>query len=361
MQTYIPRLAEKNLHDGLKSGKIIILLGARQVGKTTLLKHTLKGESTLFLNLDTQVDREKLLKAAAITPSEAIRNLGSPETIVIDEAQRLPEVSRIVKGWFDYEVSSRIILSGSSSLDLLDQSAESLTGRNVKIHLPPLLFEEMVRTQNWFPLFEAARQTDTHAFSDQFSPHLLSAMVYGGYPDVFTNDDKPSKLTSLVTDYLLKDILQISLVKNPELIQKLLTLLAYQTGSIISTNELANNLLTSRATIEKYLDLLEKIYVVFRLPAFSSNPRKEITKGHKMYFWDTGIRNALIGEFSLNQSEVDLVIKEITGELKAFEIKWSPGKTTKAFTPKYHIPVNLIHRENFINYLLKTPNSAGIP
>lgn len=390
---YINRTAEQNLTKALNTGKVVILLGARQVGKTTLLQHILSSQSTLFLNLDIRVDQEKLLSAGSISPQEAIKNLGSPQILVIDEAQRLPESSRIVKGWFDSGVKTKIILSGSSSLDLLDQSAESLTGRNIKIYLPPLTFTEIIRTQDWYPIFVKSRPSDPHAFSDQLESYLLSAMIFGGYPDVYVHSNKPQLLTNLITDYLLKDVFQIGLVKNPDLIQKLLTLLAYQTGSVVSVSELANNLNLSRVTVDRYLDLLERTFIIFRLPAFSTNPRKEIAKSHKIYFWDTGVRNALIGELSLNKfrgdigqiwenwvvaefakknfledglnklhfwrsqtgSEVDLVVKNITGELSAYEIKWSPGKTTRAFASRYKIPVNLIHRGNFVNYLYSTP------
>ena len=185
-------------------------------------------------------------------------------------------------------------------------------------------------------------------------------------------------------------MLQEGLVKNPNLIRQLLSLIAHQAGSLVSVNELANTLSLSRPTVDRYLDLLERTFVIFRLPAFSSNPRKEIAKSQKIFFWDTGIRNALLGELSLNPlrpdigrlwenwvitefakgnlltgnlnrlhfwrsragSEVDLVIKRPNGQLTAYEIKWSPTKTTtKAFSNQYHIPTTIIHPKNFIDKL----------
>lgn len=390
MNFYLPRLAEKKLTQKLQSKKVVMLLGARQVGKTTLLKHLLSAEpAKLFLNLDTQLDKQRLLAAGSLSPQDALISLGLPKIMIIDEAQRLPEAASIVKGWFDAGLPVKIILTGSSSLDLLDQSAESLTGRNIKIFLPPLTFKEILQSQKWYsPVFKTQ---NLRAFKNQISSLILSTLVFGSYPEIFISEDKAQLLTNLTSDYLLKDVLQLGLVKTPELIQKLLALLAYQSASIVSVNELANSLNLSRKTVERYLELLERTFIIFRLPAFSTNPRKEIAKSQKIYFWDTGVKNALIGELNLNPlrpdigslwenwiigefakqnlisgsleklyfwrshagGEVDLVIKNsVTGKIKAYEIKWSAGKTTKAFSPQYKIPVRLIHKENFLEFLL---------
>ncbi|KKT72548.1 MAG: AAA ATPase [Microgenomates group bacterium GW2011_GWA2_44_7] len=385
MEQIIKRRAEDSIKSWLDTKKILLVLGARQVGKTTLLKNFFRGYKTTYLNLDVESDKLDFRRAASLDPISAIKSLSGPQIVILDEAQRLPETSRVVKGWYDYEVPVKIILSGSSNLNLLDQSAESLTGRNIKLYLPPLLFSEIISSQSWFSPIGSIK-----FFKDQIESLLLSAMVFGSYPEAVVTPQKQDYLTNLVTDYLLKDIFHSGLIKTPELIHRLLSLLAYQSGSVVSVNELANNLKISRITIDRYLDLLEQTFVIFRLPAFSSNPRKEIAKSQKIFFWDTGVRNALISDFnqhihrpdigklwenwviaefaksaflegnlkrlyfwqSRSGAEVDLVVKEITGELKAFEIKWSPGKTTKAFTPRYGIPVNLIHRENFMDYVL---------
>ena len=374
----------------LISPKIMIIIGARQVGKTTLVKYALKTKKSLFLNFDVDIDKQKIISAASLSPKEAMQSFGNPDYLIIDEAQRLPQIGSIVKGWYDSDVSSKIILLGSSSLDLLNQSAESLTGRNEKLFVTPLQFGEIVRSKEWYADVYTDDQIERD-FSHQISELLMQAVVFGSYPEVILESGKKQYLLNLISDYLFKDVLQMGLIKTPELIKKLLALLAHQIGSEVSTNELASSLRMARATVERYLDLLEQTFVIFRLPAFSTNLRKEISKSHKIYFWDTGVRNAILNEFSSNPlrsdighlwenwvvsefakrnlldgnlnklyfwrsrvgSEVDLIIKDVkSGELKAYEIKWSPGKTTKAFSARYKVPVSLVHRENFISFLL---------
>lgn len=389
MDQFIKRKAEESIQSWLDTRKVLLVLGARQVGKTTLLKNFFRNFKVAYLNLDVEADKLMFLRAAPLDPRAAMKSLADPELIILDEAQRLPQASRIVKGWYDYEVSPKIILSGSSSLNLLDQSAESLTGRNTKLYLPPLLFSEIIASQSWYS--PIGGKAGLALFNNQIESVLLTSMVYGSYPEAVVTSNKQQYLTNLVTDYLLKDILHSGLVKTPELVHRLLSLLAYQAGSVVSVNELANTLSISRVTVDRYLDLLEQTFVIFRLPAFSNNPRKEISKSQKIFFWDTGVRNALINEFNTHinrpdigklwenwvvaefaksiflggnlkniyfwQSraggEVDLVVKEPTGELAAYEIKWSAGKkTNKSFTSRYKIPVNLIHRNNFVDYVL---------
>jgi uncharacterized protein len=383
MMQFIKRKAEESIQSWLGQNKVLLVLGARQVGKTTLLKNSFLNAKTTYLNLDVDTDKAIFLRAGALDPHSAIKSLGGAEVIIIDEAQRLPEAGRIIKGWYDYNVPAKIIMSGSSSLNLLDQSAESLTGRNIKLYLPPLLFSEIVKSQSWYS--SIGGKDSLVGFESQIESLLLSVMVYGSYPEAVITTDKQQYLTNLVTDYLLKDILHLGLVKTPEVIRQLLSLLAYQAGSVVSVNELANTLNMSRVTVDRYLDLLEQTFVIFRLSAFSNNPRKEISKSQKIFFWDTGIRNALINEFnthvnrpdmgklwenwvvaefakaiflegnmksmffwkSRSGSEVDLVIKEPTGELKAYEVKWLDGRVTKSFSSLYNTPVNIIHRGNF--------------
>ena len=341
--------------------------------------------------MDIDVDKQKLLLVMPLDPSKAIVDLGSADVLIIDEAQRLPEISRTVKGWYDSGTFSKVILSGSSSLNVLDHSAESLTGRNIKLFLPPLVFFEILTSQTWYSPGFGESIKISGAFARQIDSLLLTSLVFGSYPETIVTSYKEVYLNNLISDFLLKDILQFGLVKTPELLRSLLRLLAHQLGSVVSTNELSRNLGVSRITIERYLDLLEETFVIFRLGAYSTNPRKEIAKSKKIFFWDNGVRNALIGEYSLNPlrsdigqlwenwvvsefakrnlldgnlnklyfwrsrvgSEVDLIIKDVkSGELKAYEIKWSPGKTTKAFSARYKVPVSLVHRENFISFLL---------
>lgn len=377
---YVPRFAQARFVKLLKSSKVVIILGARQVGKTTLVQHVLRGKKALFLNLDIEIDKQRFLAAAKIAPYEAIKSFGMPEILVIDEAQRLVETGRIIKGWYDAKVPTKMVLLGSSSLNILSQSAESLTGRNVKLFLTPLLFKEIVSSEDWYSSVFSWNKLQKQ-FSEQIKTMLLETLVFGSYPETVTTSEKTQYLTNLVSDYLLKDILQLGLVKNPDVIKRLLMLLAYQIGSEVSVNELANNLSLSRVTVDRYLDLLEQTFVIFSLSSFSTNPRKEISKSSKIYFWDIGVRNALLNELSVNPlrsdigalwenwvvaevakeniqmdskkslyfwrsragSEVDLVVKD--GEkIKAFEVKWSPRQKakTRAFKNRYGMDVKVI-------------------
>lgn len=376
---YIQRKIEDALNNALTSRKISIIIGARQVGKTTLVKHVLKGKNSVFLNFDIESDAQRIVAAAALVPAEAIKSFGNPDYIVIDEAQRLPKIGSIVKGWYDSGVSTKIILLGSSSLDLLNQSAESLTGRNEKLFITPLEFKEIIATQQWYSTVYTDTEIEKN-FPEQVSALLAQTIVFGSYPEAVITDNKQGYLLNLASDYLFKDVLQMGLIKTPDFIKKLLALLAHQIGSEVSVNELATNLGIARATVERYLDLLEQTFVIFRLPAFSTNPRKEIVKSQKIYFWDTGIRNAILNEFSMQPfradigalwenwvvaeyakknmgtgqkknlyfwrsrsgSEVDLIIKE--GEkISAYEIKWKNKKAaSRAFTERYGVQVELI-------------------
>ena len=184
---YIKRQAEQGLKDILADKKVGLILGARQVGKTTLVEHVLAGQGAVFLNFDVEVDKARFRAAAALAPNEALRSLGNPSILVMDEAQRLPEVSRIVKGWHDARVPAKVLLLGSSSLNLLDQAAESLTGRNRKLVLPPLLFSETLGTQVWGGA-EAAPEHLAQYFAPQLRAFLMQRLAFGSYPEVVTSD-----------------------------------------------------------------------------------------------------------------------------------------------------------------------------
>ncbi len=382
---YVKRIAEQRLKGILEGSKVGIVLGARQVGKTTLVEHALAGRNAVVLNFDVEIDKHRFLAAAALSPSEGLKTLGSPDVLVVDEAQRLPEASRIIKGWCDARLPVKILLLGSSSLSLLDQTAESLTGRNEKLLLPPLVFQETLCVEDWYS-DRYTSQMLHEQFRTSLRAVLMRTLAFGSYPEVTLAADKTGLLRNLSSDYLWKDILQTGLVKSPDLIRRLLTLLAHQVGSEVSTNEIATQLQMARATVEHYLDLLEQTYVVFRLPSFSTNPRKEIARSKKVFFWDTGIRNALLNAFSTDelrsdigplwenwviaeaakhnllegrpselyfwrsraQSEVDLVIK--TGDtVRAFEIKWRPGYfATRAFAGMYGVEVRLVTSDDFL-------------
>lgn len=390
---YLKRDSEQLLKEIFADDKVGMILGARQVGKSTLVDHVLAGRRATFLNFDIEVDKARFMSAAALAPTDALRALGSPEVLVIDEAQRLPETARIVKGWYDARVSVKILLLGSSSLDLLDQTAESLTGRNRKLVLPPLMFSESLGTQSWAAAELSPPHLQQH-FAPQLRAFLMQRLAFGSYPEVVTCARPEQRLRELSSDYLWKDVLQTGLVKNPDLIKKLLLLLAHQAGSEVSVNELSNQLQMARPTIERYLHLLEQTFVIFRLPAFSTNPRKEISKSKKVFFWDTGIRNALLNAFSTDpfrpdigalwenwviaeaakrnallgspaelffwrtrrQSEVDLVVKQ-GDRLRAIEIKWSSRQVSnRAFLDAYGVSVEPVRPDNpFIQPVISSP------
>ncbi len=384
----IERTIRDRLLELLRGNKVVLLLGPRQVGKTTLVEPLIRDRNGLLLNCDISVDRARLLAAASLSPNEALQFLGNPSVLAIDEAQNVPEVGRIVKGWYDSRVATKIILLGSSSLDLLDRTTEPLTGRNEKLFLPPLTFNEVLSTQSWFASQLSSARLHKQ-FGEQLHTLILRQMVFGSYPEATSTDDKERYLLNLSADYLLRDVLQNGLVRSPKTIRDLLTMLAHQAGSEVSVNELSNQLNIARQTVESYLDLLERSYVIFRLRAFSTNQRKEISKSTKIFFWDTGIRNALLKEFSTSEQrsdigslfenwvvaevakanalngdrnslyfwrrtegpEVDLVIKG-TDRFEAYEIKWSNARNTtgsKSFSHTYDIPVEVITKDGVLN------------
>jgi uncharacterized protein len=388
----IPRIAGPMLMQLLRQDKPVLVLGARQVGKTTLIAHALPEEDCAVLNLDIPTDLAQLTAAAALDPITAVQTLTAGRRyLVIDEAQRWEGVGRTVKGWFDARVDCRIVLLGSSSLDLLDRTSEPLTGRNVKLYLPTLLLREVLRAQPWHIDGIDDTQLQTH-FAAQLSALLDTVLVYGLYPEAVTSVNKRQYLLNLAQDYALKDVFQTGLTRSPDALRTLLQLLAHQISSEVSVNELSTRIGLARPTVERYLQLLQDTFIVFRLPAFSRNLRNEISKSAKYYFWDIGLRNAVINNFAptqsrtdvgalwenvviaefvkynalmgspstlyfwrtKDQSEVDLIV-ETDGALAAYEIKWRaptgsrvPGR---AFTSAYAAPVNVLHSGNALQML----------
>ena len=282
----ISRSIQPKLENEIKEGiKVILLFGARQVGKTTLIQHILSQTPfrTLYVNADE-------LRFANILSSRDLRQLGDLtggyELIFIDEAQRIPEIGINLKLMADHMPDLRIIATGSSSLHLASKTREPLTGRAWTHTLYPIAFSELAHHYNAFELADM----------------LPQRMIYGSYPDIFSLEGQEMKrdyLRNLTTSYLYKDILEISTIRHSSKLRDLLRLLAFQMGQEVSYNELGTQLGMSKDTIAGYIDLLEQSYVIFRLGGFSRNLRKEVSKRDKIYFWDVGVRNTIIG--NLNQ------------------------------------------------------------
>lgn len=269
--------------------KAILLFGARQVGKTTLLEGLVKkaGLSYLHLNGDEPDVREQFEK---ITSTQLKTLFGSHKLIIIDEAQNITNIGLTLKLITDKIRDVQIIANGSSAFELANKFNEPLTGRKYEFHLFPLSFKEMV---------------DHHGILEE-KRMLGQRLVYGYYPEIVTNPGMEGKLLKLLAgSYLYKDLLMLEQIKKPVLLEKILAALALQLGSEVSYSEIANMVRADANTVEKYIDMLEKTYIVFRLPALSKNVRNEITKGKKIYFWDNGIRNAIVGNFQPIHSRTD--------------------------------------------------------
>jgi uncharacterized protein len=283
MQYNIKRTIEKSIRKDLFKGKIIILAGPRQVGKTTLVKHLLTDyTSVITFNGDSRKDRNSLAK----NDFEFIDKLiGENEIVFIDEAQKIEEIGNTLKLLVDnYEEKKQIIATGSSSLNLLSNTSEPLTGRKYVYELYPLSVTEIYSQRH--PL--------------DLDKELENLLVYGSYPDIYSGSlrVKEEQLLEITRSYLYKDILELEDVRSSSSIDKLLSALALQVGSEVSLRELSNLLNLHIGTVERYIDLLEKNYVIFRLPPYYTNERKVLSKQNKIYFYDLGIRNALINNFN---------------------------------------------------------------
>lgn len=354
MYNRVPKLRIKQ---NFFQGKVIIVAGARQTGKTTLAKEIIAefGLETKYFNCDDTSDQDILSNKDL----EFLKGLvGNAKIIFIDEGQKVPTIGQTLKLLVDYfGKEKQILVTGSSSFNLLHKTEEALTGRKFVYYLYPLSLEELHPKKNLLGAFRSLEQ------------HL----VFGGYPEIaglVSAEEKTNRLKELASSYLYQDILEFQQVKNSVLILNLLKALAFQIGSEVSFSELGNLLDIDKRTVERYIDLLEKNFIIFKLGPYFTNKRKEISKMKKIYFWDLGVRNAIINNFNFLASradtgalwenfaiaerlkfqsyhriyannyffrtyagsEVDLV-EERDGKLFGFEMKWNDKKKSKAPAP----------------------------
>ena len=351
----IKRLLQDTIEARMFSGKAIIVVGARQVGKSTLFKMILEkhDEPTLSLNCDEPEVKEMLTQ---MNTQELKLLIGNNKIVMIDEAQRVENIGMIMKRITDNFPDVQLLVTGSSSFELQDKLNEPLTGRKFEYHLFPFSTGELFQAQGLLTV----KRT------------LENRLIYGSYPDIINHtDDAKELLNNLSNSYLYKDLLSLESIRKPALLSKLLTALALQVTSEVSYNELAQTIGTDNKTVEKYIDLLEKCYIIFKLNGFSRNLRTELKKAKKFYFYDNGIRNAILQNFAPlalrqdvgalwenffiserikanqyagryvnsyfwrtnQQQEIDY-IEESDGSFSVFEMKWNPKRTnTKIPSP----------------------------
>jgi predicted AAA+ superfamily ATPase len=288
------RLLQKNIKQKFFKGKALIIVGARQTGKTTLGLELTKGFSekeVRFFNCDNPTDREEL----ANKNLEFLKKLiGDTKIVFIDEAQKVENIGETLKLLVDYyKDKKQILVTGSSSFNLLDNAQEPLTGRKYVYHLFPLSLEEIYPEKNYLTIVK----------------ELENMLIFGSYPEVVSMPsfgEKKELIKELASSYIYKDVLGFQEIKSPDILVKLLKALAFQLGSQVSYNELANTVGINKKTIERYIQLLEKSFVIFRLSPFTRNKRREISKLKKIYFYDVGIRNAVVNDFSFMDNRNDI-------------------------------------------------------
>lgn len=375
---YIPQAQLENLRKTITAGKVTIIYGPRRVGKTTLIQKFMDtlNKSKLYVAGDDLIAQQYL-------GSQSIERLksfiGEHQYLFIDEAQYVKQIGLNLKLIVDHIPHVAIVASGSSSFELASQIGEPLTGRRYVLKLYPLAQLELTRT-------ETRMQTEAR---------LGSRLVFGSYPEVITMNDNHNRqryLNELVNAYLFKDILALEGVRHSDKLIRLLQLLAFQIGKTVSISELGSHLGMSKNTVDRYIDLLEKAFVIFRRTGFSRNLRKELTKNSRFYFYDNGIRNAVIGNFNplemrndigqlwenyiiterlkqqeykgifrqsyfwrtYSQQEIDLV-EETGGKLCGFEIKWKAKKISAPTEWRKTYPAasfEVISPENYLDFII---------
>ena len=375
----IKRLLEPLINRYLFRGRTIIIYGARRVGKTVLAKKILASfpeKRTHYINCDLHSN----IHALSVYEAQPLRAfLGQQDLVVLDEAQNIPDIGRVLKILVDEYPEMQEIATGSSSFDLVNKTSEPMTGRMYKFELYPLSAQELSGDQG-FSVIES---------------RIENLLRFGLYPSVVdqSEEDARFELEELVSNYLYKDVLSIAGIKKPLAVTQLLQLLALQLGSEVNYNELASKLGIDRKTVISYMDVLEQCFVIFRLKAFSSNLRKEVTRNIKVYFYDLGLRNGLIQNFAplslrndtgalwenfciverlkylkynrhsaqqyfwrtYDQKEIDY-IEVADGQIQGFEFKWGANRKIKVpqeFLEKYPgSSVTLIDRSNYWGFIL---------
>lgn len=373
---YIPREIEENIKNSLLKEKIVIIYGARQVGKTTLAKKILSeyGNEGRYYNCEL-LSVERGLSEIEAEKIKAF--LGDYKIVVLDEAQKIPNIGKILKIMVDTYPEMQIIATGSSSFDLLQKVSEPMTGRIFQFILYPFSVNEIIK----------------YGDRQLLDAKLENILRFGAYPGVFglSEKDAGERLNEIASNYLYKDILQVEGLKKSSVIKNLLQALALQLGDEVSLQELAATLGINRLTVQKYIDILEQSFVIFKLNAFSRNKRKEISKSIKVYFYDLGIRNSLIENFNpleirndigalwenfciverkktnevnrrfanlyfwrtYDQKEIDL-IEEREGKLFGYEMKWKKDavKAPKDWLEEYkEAEFSVVSGKNFVEFL----------
>ena len=383
----IPRFIEHSIRSDFGKGKAIAVFGARQVGKTTLLGRLAEGaDHPVFMDCDNPDDRALLSKPDKTRLAALAKGA---DMLLVDEAQRVPGIGMALKMLVDsIGRSTQIVVTGSSALELAQGVFESAAGRVFEYRLHPLSHSELVGAAGG---------------DDREERRLLERrLVFGSYPEVVGAPDADARriLAAIADGALYKDVFALGTIRKPDLFVRLVQCLALQVGSEVSAGELAGMTGLDRATVDTYIDLLEKTFVVFRLPSLSRNARNELRKGRKIYFWDNGVRNAVIGNFAplslrqdagalwenrmvserkkladwaqhgtrsyfwrtLAQSEIDYV-EETDGVLRAWEFKWGSGRKARlpaTFATAYPgTPFSVVTPDNFPAFLV--PTNGGTP
>ena len=348
----VNRIIETQILESLTSNKVIVLIGPRRVGKTILIEQIIGKVQEPYLLLNGEdFSVIELLERRSIRNYENI--LGEKKMLLIDEAQKIPDIGNILKLMVDHIKGLKILVTGSSAFDISNYTGEPLTGRKITYNLFTLSEQELDQVETEF----------------EKKDNLQKRLVFGNYPELLQlkeDDKKVEYLRDLVNSYLLKDIIAFENIRNADKIIDLLKLLAFQIGQEVSLQELGNQLAMSKNTVDKYLDLLSKVYVIYKVRGFSRNLRKEVTKNNRWYFYDNGLRNILIANVNpvglrndvgmlwenyvvserikfqrytkmtvnnyfwrtYDQQEIDWV-EERGGKLYGYEFKWNPKKQLK--------------------------------